>query len=360
MSGVVEKRASDRRSDEADGAFPGRARSPVRRYPIGAEIVVRGGVNFRVAAPNHCEVHVVLEAGPGAPAEITLAAEDVGYFAGIAPDAAAGSRYRFRLGGKDGVLLPDPASRYQHYGPAGPSEVVDATLFRWTDRDWRGVESVEGHVLYELHIATFTREGTWATVEEHLEYLAGLGVTVLEIMPLAEFAGKFGWGYDGVNLFAPYHGYGTPDDVRRFVDRAHALGLAVILDVVYNHFGVDSSLLKPYAEECFTNQHVTDWGEAVNFDGPGCRLVREFVLTNVAYWVEEFHFDGMRVDATQAYFDTSPEHVLKVIPRRIREAAGDRGVLVVGENEPQSARLLRGEDRGGLGLGATRLTATFA
>ncbi len=350
MNRVVDGSARDTDKDEATSQSQEHRRASARRYPIGAEQLDGGGVHFRVAAPEHRKVVAVLEAGPGAPDEVELSVDDDGYFAGIARAAASGTRYRFRLGGTDGELLPDPASRYQPDGPEGPSEVIDPSAFRWTDRAWRGVQAREGHVLYELHIGTFTPEGSWAAAEEQLPYLAGLGITALEVMPLAEFLGEFGWGYDGVNLFAPYHGYGTPDDVRRFVDRAHALGLAVILDVVYNHFGPDSRLLKPYSEHYFTDKHAIEWGEAVNFDGPGCGLVREFVLTNVAYWMEEFHFDGMRVNATQAYFDTSPEHILKAIARRIRESVRDRGVLVVGENEPQSARLLRGEDRGGFGF----------
>jgi maltooligosyltrehalose trehalohydrolase len=350
MNGIVGQGVRTQSSAEGRSPAQGRDRAPARRLPIGAEPIAGGGVHFRVGAPKHRAVAVVLEAGPGAPGEVTLTADGDGYFAGTATSAAPGTRYRFRLGGTDGDLLPDPASRYQPEGPRGPSEVIDASAFRWTDQAWRGAESIEGHVLYELHIGTFTPEGTWAAAEQQLPYLAGLGVTALEVMPLAEFAGNFGWGYDGVNLFAPYHVYGAPDDVRHFIDRAHALGLAVLLDVVYNHFGPDSSLLKPYSDDYVSTRHVNDWGEAVNFDGPRCGLVREFVLANVAYWIEEFHFDGMRVDATQSYFDTGPEHILKAIARTMRVAAGDRRVLVVGENEPQSARLLRGEDRGGFGF----------
>ncbi len=205
-----------------EGEAPGRGqdRGTSRHFPIGAEPLAGGGVHFRVGAPKHRAVEVVLEAGPGAPGVLTLEPDAEGYFAGTAENAGPGTRYRFRLGGEGGDLLPDPASRYQPEGPTGPSEVVDPSAFPWTDRDWRGVESIEGHVLYELHIGTFTPEGTWAAAEEQLPYLVELGVTLLEIMPVAEFGGDFGWGYDGVNLFAPYHVYGPPDDARRFVDRA--------------------------------------------------------------------------------------------------------------------------------------------
>jgi maltooligosyltrehalose trehalohydrolase len=205
-------------------------------------------------------------------------------------------------------------------------------------------------VLYELHVGTFTPQGTWTVALQQLSYLAELGVTVLEIMPMAEFPGSFGWGYDGVDLFAPFHGYGTPDDVRRFIDRAHALGLGVILDVVYNHLGPECNFLGRYSDDYSSRRYQSEWGHTFNFDGPDSGPVREFVLANVAYWVEEYHFDGMRVDATQGLFDSSPEHILAQIARRMRAAAGGRRILVVGESEPQRAGLLRGADRGGIGF----------
>jgi maltooligosyltrehalose trehalohydrolase len=335
----------------SEGPMRGSDRARVRRRPVGAEPVRGVGVHFRVWAPKHRAVDVVLEAGPGAPGTVALASEAEGYFAGLAPGAAAGTRYRFRLDGPRGRLLPDPASRFQPEGPRGPSEVVDPSAFRWTDRGWPGVESIEGQVLYELHVGTFTPEGTWAAALEYLPDLADLGVTVLEMIPLSEFGGAFGWGYDGVELFAPFHGYGTPDDLRRFVDRAHALGLAVILDVVYNHVGPDGNpLFTAYSDDFFSKVHATEWGAALNFDGPNSGPVREYVLENVASWVEEFHLDGMRVDATQGHLDEGPEHILGSIARRLRRAAGGRGVLVVGESEPQRAVLLRDPVRGVLGF----------
>ena len=321
-----------------------------RRQPVGAEIVSDGHVHFRVWAPKHREVEVVLEACPDAPRAFALEPEAEGYFAGAVAGAGGGTRYRFRLGGSSAQVLPDPASRYQPEGPCGPSEVIDPLCFRWTDQAWQGIASVEGQVLYELHVGTFTPRGTWTAALQQLPYLAELGITVLEIMPLAEFPGSFGWGYDGVNLFAPFHGYGIPDDVRRFVDRAHALGLGVILDVVYNHLGPEGNVLKHYSDDYFSRKYQSEWGDTFNFDGPGSGPVREFILANVAYWVEEFHFDGMRVDATQGLYDSSPEHILAQIARRMRAAAGDRRILVVGESEPQRAGLLRGADRGGIGF----------
>ena len=228
--------------------------------------------------------------------------------------------------------------------------MIDPLCFRWTDQAWQGIASVEGQVLYELHVGTFTPQGTWTAALQQLPYLADLGITVLEIMPMAEFPGSFGWGYDGVDLFAPFHGYGIPDDVRRFVDRAHALGLGVILDVVYNHLGPEGNVLGHYSDDYFSRKYQSEWGDTFNFDGPGSGPVREFVLANVAYWVEEFHFDGMRVDAIQGLYDSSPVHILAQIARRMREAAGDRRILIVGESEPQRAGLLRGADRGGIGF----------
>ncbi|MGH7277651.1 MAG: alpha-amylase family glycosyl hydrolase, partial [Candidatus Rokuibacteriota bacterium] len=202
-----------------------------RRGPIGAEIVKTGGVHFRVWAPHAGAVDVVLENEGRSSVTAALAPDDDGYHAGTVLEARPGSRYRFRLDG--GRLLADPASRFQPDGPHGPSCVVDPDAFRWTDTAWSGV-TIGGQVIYEMHIGTFTREGTWSAAMRELPELARLGVTVLELMPVAEFSGRFGWGYDGVDLFAPTRLYGEPDDFRRFVDRAHGLGLGVILDVVYN------------------------------------------------------------------------------------------------------------------------------
>jgi maltooligosyltrehalose trehalohydrolase len=332
------------------GQCRARDRTWTRRLPVGAEVVPSGGVHFRVWAPRRRTVEVVLQSGPGARGLVALPPEEDGYFANIEPGAAAGTRYAFRLDGAGGPVVPDPASRYQPEGLDGPSEVVDPAAARWTDRGWKGAEPIEGQVLYELHIGTFTPEGTWDAAHEQLPRLVDLGVSVLEVMPVGEFHGAFGWGYDGVFLFAPFHGYGAPDDFRRFVDRAHALGLAVILDVLYNHLGPGGDLLKHYSDDFFSKRHRTEWGEALNFDGPGCGAVREFIVANVKYWVDEFHVDGMRVDGTQGLFDTSPEHILGEITRVMREAAGARRVLAVGESEPQHARLLRGAGRDGLGF----------
>jgi maltooligosyltrehalose trehalohydrolase len=317
-----------------------------RRLPIGAEVVAGKGVHFRVWAPVRRRVEVVLEGDTTA--AVGLEAESGGYFAGVAVGSAAGQRYRYRLdGGRD--LYPDPASRFQPEGPHGPSQVVDPAAFHWSDNQWPGVE-LRGQVIYELHIGTFTPEGTYAAAAERLTHLAQTGITVIEVMPVADFAGRFGWGYDGVNLFAPTRLYGTPDDFRRFVDRAHAAGIGVILDVVYNHIGPDGNYLTQFAADYFTNQYKNEWGEALNFDGPNNGPVREFFIANAGYWMDEYHLDGLRLDATQQIFDRSETHVLVEITRRVREAAAGRKTIVVGENEPQEARLVRSPAHGGFGM----------
>lgn len=322
-----------------------------RRLPVGAEPGPDGGVHFRVWAPAHRRVAVTLEDQNGDAAHIApLAPEGHGYFSALVPNASAGSLYRFRLD-DDEAPYPDPASRFQPQGPHGPSQVIDPAAFAWRDALWRGVAR-EGQVVYELHVGTFTPEGSWAAATAQLDHLAALGVTILEVMPVAEFAGRFGWGYDGVDLFAPYHHYGTPDDMRRFVDRAHALGLGVILDVVYNHLGPDGNYLKAFTPAYFSEKHRTDWGEALNFDGPSSGPVRELFVANAEYWVREFHLDGLRMDATQNVYDESPCHILREIAERVRLAANGRGTFVVGENEPQDAQLVREPGRGGCGLDA--------
>jgi maltooligosyltrehalose trehalohydrolase len=209
-----------------------------------------------------------------------------------------------------------------------------------------------GQIVYEMHIGTFTREGTWKGAMAELPELVATGVTLLEVMPIADFAGRFGWGYDGVNLFAPSRLYGEPDDLRRFVDRAHALGLGVILDVVYNHFGPDGNYLGEFSGHYCTDRYTTDWGQAINFDGDGSAPVREFFIANAGYWIDEYHFDGLRLDATQNIYDHSPEHILAAIARRVRQAARGRGTVLIAENEPQIVKLVRPPSEGGYGLDA--------
>src|SRR5439155_11771658 len=254
-----------------------------RRLPVGADVLPSGGVHFRVWASRRQHVEVVLEGGPGhhpgaEPISIALEPEGDGYFSGLVPEAAAGTLYRYRLDGS-AESYPDAASRFQPHGPHGPSQVIDPGIFQWHDQDWRGVP-LEGQVLYEMHVGTFTPTGTWEAAMGELPVLAELGITVLELMPIADFSGRFGWGYDGVNLFAPTRLYGTPDDCRRFIDRAHTLGLGVILDVVYNHVGADGNVLAQFSPEYFTDRYTTDWGQAINYADEHSAPVREFFLAN--------------------------------------------------------------------------------
>ena len=317
-----------------------------RRLPIGAEIFSEG-VHFRVWAPHSKKVSVQLIA-PGETKLIPLESESDGYFSGLIPEARANMLYKFQL---DSGTFPDPVSRFQPEGPHGPSQILDPAAFRWTDGEWRGVAR-EGQVIYEMHIGTFTPGGTWSSAMEQLPELARLGVTLLEVMPVADFPGRFGWGYDGVNLFAPTRLYGGPDDFRAFVDRAHALGLGVILDVVYNHIGPDGNYLKEFSPDYFSSRYQNEWGEALNFDGAHSGPVREFFIANAGYWIDEYHLDGLRLDATQQIFDSSSEHVLAAITRRVREAANGRATYLVAENETQTSKLVRTFEEGGYGLDA--------
>ncbi|HKC85329.1 MAG TPA: malto-oligosyltrehalose trehalohydrolase [Blastocatellia bacterium] len=320
---------------------------------IGANILPQGGTHFRVWAPRRQAVEVVIEGGAergSGSRTFELAPEGQGYFSGLGRSVGAGALYRFRLDGGD-RLYPDPASRYQPEGPHGPSQVVDPKGFGWTDHDWRGV-NLRGQVIYEMHIGTFTREGSWATAARELDELARLGITVVEVMPVADFPGKFGWGYDGVNLYAPTRLYGSPDDFRRFVDRAHAVGLGVILDVVYNHLGPDGNYLREFAQDYFTERYTTDWGAAINFGGENAGPVREYFIANAGYWIDEFHLDGLRLDATQNIYDLSDDHILAAVTRRARSSARGRSIIIVAENESQEAILVRPPEQGGYGIDA--------
>lgn len=318
-----------------------------RRYPIGAEVIGPNKTHFRVWAPKAEQVNVVLEESGAKNAKRTfepLQFEGGGYFSGSAA-IGAGAHYRFRLNNSE-HFHPDPASRFQPEGPHGPSDVVDPKSFRWTDAKWPGV-SLKGQVIYELHVGTFTPEGTWRAAAEELAELARIGITVIEVMPIADFPGDFGWGYDGVDLFAPTRLYGSPDDLRYFINRAHAHGLGVILDVVYNHFGPDGNYLGVYSDDYLRHGESNDWGDIINFDGPNSAPVREFFITNGRYWIEEFHFDGFRFDATESIHDKSEEHIIGAVGRAARNAAGERSTILVAENERQNAKLIRPRSAGG-------------
>lgn len=300
-------------------------------------------------APKSGSVRVLLETGnEGSPPQTELAAEPNGYFSGIVKEAIAGMLYRYEL---ESGVYPDPASRFQPQGPHGPSQIVDPGAFQWTDQRWPGVKR-SGQVIYEMHIGTFTQSGTWEEAQAELDELAALGITVIEVMPVAEFPGRFGWGYDGVDLFAPTRLYGQPDQFRRFVNRAHEVGIGVILDVVYNHFGPDGNFLKNFSDHYFTTRYKNEWGEPINFDDEHATPVREFFSANAAYWIDEFHLDGLRLDATQQIFDGSAKNIQAELATRVRQAARGRSTLIVAENEPQQATLVRPSSLGGYGLDA--------
>ena len=303
------------------------------------------GVHFRVWAPAARRVDVVLYRAGGEEAH-PLAPEPDGHHAATVVGAGAGTRYRFRLDGAE--AYPDPASRSQPDGVHGPSEVVDPDGFTWTDAAWAGI-GVDALVIYELHVGTFTSAGTFDGAIERLDDVAALGATAIEVMPIASFPGRRNWGYDGVALYAPAAPYGGPDGFRRLVDAAHLRGLAVILDVVYNHLGPEGNYLPAITGgRFFTDRHHTPWGDAVNYDGPDSAPVRDFVLQNALRWAQEYHVDGLRLDATHAILDDSPTHILQEIAARLH--ALERPRLVIAEDERNERRVVLPPGDGGLGL----------
>ncbi|HEX4334909.1 MAG TPA: malto-oligosyltrehalose trehalohydrolase [Polyangiaceae bacterium] len=317
-----------------------------RRRRLGAELI-GGGVDFRLSAPRCRHVNLILESEGGRLVPMERAGR--GEFSAFVPGLRAGALYRFLLD-DDRVPYPDPASRYQPEGPHGPSLVVDPTSYEWRDRAHAGVH-LEGQVLYEAHIGTLTPEGTFLSAARELPGLAELGITTIEVMPVAEFPGRFGWGYDGVCLYAPSRLYGTPDDFRFFVDEAHRLGMGVILDVVYNHFGPDGCYVTRFSDSFFSKQK-NEWGAQLNFDREGSQEVRTFFTENAAYWIDEFHLDGLRLDATQEIHDGSDPHIVTEIVQAARDAASPRTIVVFAEHEQQHSHFARSPDEGGKGIDA--------
>ncbi len=304
------------------------------------------GTRFRVWAPDEPSVAVILEGAE--PSHFPLKRYPDGTFGGLARGMAAGARYRYEI---QGGRFPDPASRFQPEGVHGPSEVVDPAQFVWSDQAWRGVAH-EDLVLYELHVGTFSPEGTFAGAIDRLPALADLGVTAVELMPLADFPGERNWGYDGVDLFAPARCYGQPDDLRRLVDEAHRLGLAVLLDVVYNHLGPEGNYLSVFSRHYFSTHHENPWGRGINFDGEKSSMVRQFFIENALHWIHEYHFDGLRLDATHAIFDDNPRHIITDLTTRVRESTPGRRVHLIAEDHRNLAYMVKGEGEGGWGLNA--------
>jgi maltooligosyltrehalose trehalohydrolase len=305
--------------------------------PFGAEVGV-SGVRFALWAPSARDVSLVLDG-----AEKPMPETGSGWRECVTADARVGSRYGFRIDGN--LVVPDPASRFQPDDVHGLSQVIDPGAYAWSDAAWRG-RSWEETVLYELHVGTVTPEGTFAALTGKLEALKETGITAIELMPLADFPGLRGWGYDGVLPFAPESAYGTPEDLKRLVDRAHSIGMMVFLDVVYNHFGPSGNYLHVYADKFFTERHQTPWGAGINFDGVNGRVVRDFFVHNAMFWLEEYHIDGLRLDAVHAILDDSETHIIGEIAARVRSAFPDREIHLVLENDANEARWLE-RDEGG-------------
>jgi malto-oligosyltrehalose trehalohydrolase len=312
------------------------------RMPFGAEVRADGTTRFRLWAPAARTIDLWLEDQARA---LTMARDAGGWAEYVTREAPPGTRYRFRIDGD--FLVPDPASRYQPADVHGPSEVVDPNAHAWNDGAWTGV-AAERLVFYELHVGTFSREGTFGGVAARLDHLASLGVTAIELMPVGEFPGRWGWGYDGVLPFAPEARYGRPEDLKSLVEACHGRGLAVFLDVVYNHFGPEGNYLSRYAPSFTSRRHRTPWGEAMNFDEPGSEVVRAFMVHNALYWLEEFHLDGLRIDAAHSMVDDSPVHVLEELGRAVADGpARERPAHLVLENDANETRYLRRPAPGG-------------
>ncbi len=317
------------------------------RLERGARVLPDGTVRFEVWAPRAERVDVRFEAG-GRSFERPLAAVGGGAFAAVVPEAHAGSDYRYLLDA--GSERPDPVSRFQPRGVHGPSRVVDPGAHAWSDAAWPGIERPD-LVIYELHVGTFSEAGSFEAATAHLAALRELGVTALEIMPVAEFPGARNWGYDGVFPYAPQSSYGGPEGLRRLVDAAHAAGLAVLLDVVYNHLGPEGNVLGDFGPY-FTDRYRTPWGPALNFDGPGSDEVRRYFLDNACHWIAEYHLDGLRLDAVHAIHDAGARPFLAELADAVHEAgrASGRRVHVIAESDANDPRLVRPPERGGLGL----------
>jgi maltooligosyltrehalose trehalohydrolase len=310
---------------------------------IGAQ-VAPFGVNYRAWAPDAREVDVRVESAGGG-RTVGLNRDDEGYWSATDFGGRAGDRYRFAL--DDGPLLPDVASRFQPMGIDGPSECIDPASYDWECPSWQR-PGWRGQTTYEIHVGTMTREGTFLSAISKLGEIRDLGAEAIEIMPVADFAGKRNWGYDGVSLFAPARCYGRPDELRALVDAAHRRGLAVILDVVYNHVGPQGDYFASYCSDYFRNEKETPWGRGFNLDGSRSGPVREFLKANVAYWLDEFRIDGLRLDATHAILDASPDHFI----HEVADLAHSRGAFLVAEDERNTTGILRTADGGGFGLDA--------
>ncbi len=317
-------------------------------YPVPAfgASLTGDGTRFAVWAPNAKEGVTLELHRPAGTEQVPMEPVGDGCYEVEVAGIGAGARYAFRLDG--GPAFPDPYSRYQPEGVHGPSEVVDPGAFAWTDEAWPGPDP-DHVVVYELHVGTMTPEGTFAALTDQLPLLADLGVTVIELMPVAQTPGARNWGYDGVDLFAPSNAYGTPDDLRRLVDTAHGLGLGVMLDVVYNHFGPEGAYQGAYAQAYFSDRHETGWGAGLNWDGPHSKRVRQYAIDNARHWIAEYHLDGLRLDATHAMVDDSDVHIVRELSEAARDAAGSRRIIIHAEDGRHDITRARPAERDGDG-----------
>ncbi len=305
--------------------------------PFGTVLQADDNTRFRLWAPGARTVDVCLEKG-GREQTLPMQSQPLGWYE-LNTHAPAGSRYRFRIDGD--LKVPDPASRYNPDDVHGPSIVINPEAFQWTDGAWRG-RPWEEAVIYELHVGSFSPQGGYLGIIKKLDYLLELGISAIELMPLADFPGRRNWGYDGVLPFAPDASYGTPDELKRLINAAHQKGLMVFLDVVYNHFGPDGNYLHCYAPQFFTERHHTPWGAAINFDAEGSAVVREFFIHNALYWLEEFHFDGLRLDAVHAIADDRRPDIIQELCERVQRGPGSaRAVHLMLENVNNQAFYLR-------------------
>jgi maltooligosyltrehalose trehalohydrolase len=309
--------------------------------PFGAEVGEDGGVRFRLWAPAANTVSVVISGHRTK--KVPMIAVGKGWYELVTTDAGAGSRYQFEIDGN--LRVPDPASRFQPQDIHGPSEVIEPRAFPWSSH-WKG-RAWEEAVIYELHVGTFSPSGLYSGVQERIDYLVDLGVTALELMPVSDFPGRRNWGYDGVLPYAPDSSYGRPEDLKALIDAAHGKGLTVLLDVVYNHFGPEGNYLNAYAPQFFTARHRTPWGDGINFDGQDSRAVRDFFIHNALYWLTEYNFDGLRLDAVHAILDESRPDILVELSETVRKTLGpDRPVHLILENEANQASYLRPRGQG--------------
>jgi maltooligosyltrehalose trehalohydrolase len=320
------------------------------RLDIGASVMGGDAARFRVWAPHVKRLSVKVYGDRGT-METDLTQDRWGYYEGIAENVREFDRYYYVLDGM--TERPDPASRFQPEGVHGPSQVIDPFAFRWADGEWKGIPLAD-YIIYELHVGVFTKEGTFESVINFLDYLSELGVTAVELMPVCQFPGDWNWGYDGVYPFAPQNSYGGPTPLKRLVDACHGKGLAVILDVVYNHLGPEGNYLESFAPDYFTDRYKTPWGNAINFDGPLSDHVRHYLISNALYWITEYHIDALRIDAIQGIFDLGAHHFLKELAEAVHRIVPEVGreLHVIAESDLNDVKVIDPLEIGGYGLDA--------